>query len=77
MLELTKHIKMIHCVCEQYQLKKCLADPTFHQLMEIVKKPISEDTQIELTQMNTSEKVPSVCVCVVVVVVPTSSHCLF
>ena len=64
MQNLTKHIEMIHCVCEQYQLKKCLADPILHQLMDIVKKPISEDTQTKLTQMNFSEKVQCVCVCV-------------
>ena len=60
MLELfqfTHHIKTIHSVCDQYQLKQCLADPTLHKLMELKKELSSEDTRAKLTPVDAVKKV--------------------
>ena len=60
MLELfqfTHHIDKIYRVCEQYQLKECLADPDLHRLMDIVKELSSEDTRANLTPMDALKKV--------------------
>lgn len=51
------HIDMIHHVCEQYQLKGCLTDPTLHQLMDIVKDLSFEDTRAKLTAVDVLKKV--------------------
>ena len=60
MLELfqfTHHIDMIHRVCEQYQLKRCLTDPTLNQLMDIVNELCSEVNWSRLTLLDALKKV--------------------
>ena len=60
MLELfqfTHHIKTIHSVCDQYQLKQCLADPTLHKLMELKEELSSEDSLPKLTPVDAMRKV--------------------
>ena len=60
MLELfqfTHHIYMIHRVCEQYQLKRCLTDPTLNQLMDIVNELCSEVNWSRLTLLDALKKV--------------------
>ena len=42
-LEIFHNIDMIPRVCEQYQFEECVADPTLHKLIHIVKELSSEE----------------------------------
>ena len=57
LLQFTPHINMIHRVCEQYQLKGCLTDPTLHQLMDLAKELCSVINWSRLTLLDALKKV--------------------
>lgn len=65
MLELfqfTHHIKSLHIMCQQYQLKKCLADPSFQKLMEIIDELSFDQARASLTLENVTKKVNLCCI---------------
>ena len=57
LFQFTHHIKTIHSVCDQYQLRQCLADPTLLNLMELKKELSSEDSRAKLTPVDAMKKV--------------------
>ncbi len=49
LFQYAQHIKVIHNVCEQFQLEACLADPDLKELMELVTMLDDAETQNKLT----------------------------
>ena len=49
LFQYSEYIKVIHNVCEQFQLEACLADPDLKELMELVAMLEDAETQNKLT----------------------------
>ena len=63
MLELfqyTRHIQVIHSICEQFQLKKCLEDPNLQELVTLVDVLDQKSDHETLTAKDAIEKMKKV-----------------
>lgn len=60
LFQYARHIQVIHNVCEQFQLKACLADPDLKELMDLVKMLEEAETRNKLTAKDAIEKMNKV-----------------